>query len=315
VGFLLAGYSTLLVAHVQTRFAVVDDVRGKQAEYLDADADAGENSQHGVYANNLQQLLLSLVRLTGGAIDEREKTTDYVFDPRVLVYGSLALAGLVISARRDKLLPLAILPAVALPPLLNGKYEPILDGRYLMPLVPLLFIAIAVALLAGTEACKRSLPPRATWFATALLASWLVIYPLQPLARFYEESQEDGASNAVYLQTFRQLQSAHMDGETVMLDVALRKVKADGGGHAADTLTWLLAVSRIPTVPWSAADGSSALGCRLVVLHRDTANQQGDSLRLTRFDGRRLSGDDRQSYRAYRTLGPGECESAVGQRG
>jgi 4-amino-4-deoxy-L-arabinose transferase-like glycosyltransferase len=310
LGLLLVGYSTLLLSHVQTRFAVVDDVRGKQAEYLDADSDAGESLEHGVYANNLQQLLLSVARLSSGAIDEREDPSDYLRDPGVLAYGALALVGLLVVGCRRLLLPLSLLPAIFLPPVLNGKYEPILDGRYLMPLVPLLFVAIGLALRTGLDALEGRPLVGSARLAAALLAGWLVVHPLLSLARFYEESQEDGASNQVYLQTLQQLQDERIGQEPVVLDTALRLVKADGGGHAADTLTWLLAVSRVPTTTWRASDGPAPLACRLVVLHRDTVEEHGRSLRLERFDGRRPSGDDRQSYRAYRALGSGDCRAA-----
>ena len=85
-----------------------------------------------VYPDNLGQLLLSSARLIGGAIEERENTAEYVLDPWVSVPALLALAGLAVATRRGAgWLALAVLVAIFLPPAFNGKYRPLLDGRFL----------------------------------------------------------------------------------------------------------------------------------------------------------------------------------------
>ena len=60
-----------------------------------------------------------------------------------MVYPALGLLGLLVTRRRLGWILLAgLIAAVLLPPILNGKYRPILDGRYLMPLVPVMFVGI-----------------------------------------------------------------------------------------------------------------------------------------------------------------------------
>ena len=69
---------------------------------------------------------------------------------RSAVTGAAALVGRDDRAARrgQPVLLLALLPAIFLPPLFNGQYKPILAGRYLMPLVPVLFVGIGLALAA-----------------------------------------------------------------------------------------------------------------------------------------------------------------------
>ena len=94
------GYGPLAVHHVQSRLAVVADIEGKQARYLDPEADPGENAEHGVYARNLEGLALSLLRLASGDIGDRDSAQDYLRDPRLLAYPAIALVGLAAVGRR-----------------------------------------------------------------------------------------------------------------------------------------------------------------------------------------------------------------------
>ncbi len=308
----LLGYSTLLLHHVQSRFEVVGDIQQKQARYLDADADAGEDAEHGVYVNNLEQLLLSAARLASGAIEERESAADFLRDPWVLAYSLLAVVGLAVAARRgNPLLLVALAPALLLPPLLSGKYKPILDGRYLMPLVPVLFVGIGIALASALDRLSRF---RLSWLsapasaAVVIVGLALVLHPLDALADFYEESQEDGFSNALYLQTLQQVRASYDGVRPVLLDPRLRDIKSAGGGTAGTNLTWLLAVSRVPTAPLDPAQSGEGLDGRLTILHRSTADRLDDQLMLTPLDGRRTNGRNQPSYRAYRV---GETHASV----
>ena len=299
-GLLLLGYSTLLVNHVRTGFELVGDIQGKQARYLDADVDVGEDAERGVYLNNLEQLFLSLARLMSGALNEREWASDYLRDPRVMVYPAVAVAGLLIAVPRgSSLLLVALLPAIFLPPLLSGKYKLILDGRYLMPLLPVLFVGVGL-LVAAVRTIGSRPGRRAAVGPLVALVAFLVVQPLGELAEFYEESQEDGFSNVLYLGTVAQLRAARSGDESVLLDPRLREVKSAGGGDAGINFPWLLAVSRIPTEPWTEDGGRSTPSGRLAILHRATAERLGARLALTPIDGRQLNNRDRASYRAYR---------------
>ena len=296
------GYGPLLVHHLQTHFAVVADVRSKQARYLDADTDAGEHAERGVYANNLEKLSVSLVRLSSGALDERELESEDLLHPQVLAYPLLGLAGLALAARQERgQLGLALLAAVLLPPLFNGKYRPILDGRYLMPLVPVIFVGIGLAFAGAARALRPGILRAATTGVLGLFGIALVLAPLTPLTDFYQESLEDGFSNRRYLRTSDQLRADRQRGEPIVLDERLATVKSAGGGNARMSFLFLLALSRLPTEPWRVEDGSQGLVGRLAVLHRDSARRLKDEVQLTPLDNaKQRDHEDEPSYRPYR---------------
>jgi hypothetical protein len=300
LALVVLGYGTLAVHHALSRLAVVADIEGKQARYLDPEADPGEDAEHGVYARNLEGLALSLLRLAGGEIGDRDSARDYLRDPRLLAYPAIALVGLASVGRRHGYLLLGLGAGILLPPLFSGKYKPILDGRYLMPLVPVVFVGIGVALGALTRD-RDGWPLRlAAGSAAAMIAAVLVIHPLAPLGEFYEENLEDGASNALYLRTLARVQAARAGNEGVLLDRRLREVKGGGGGNAGGTFRWLVAVSRIPTEDWQTGDDPARLTGRLAVLTRETAERLPADLILAPLDSDSSSRRNRPSYRAYR---------------
>jgi hypothetical protein len=298
----VVGYSTLLANHVRTGFAVVADIESKQGEYLDGDEEMDDPTDRGIYLTNLASLSVSLARIASGEINERDSRLDYLADPWVLSYPVLAVLGALIAARRgNPLLLVALALAVFWPPLLSGKYKPILDGRYLMPDLPVLFVDIAVAVGALTGLVMRGTPAiRLAGGALVLVgAVALVLHPLAPLGRFYEESQEDGFGNALYLRTMQQVQAARQGDEAVLLDPQLSTVKSTGGGKAGSSFAFLLALSRVPSEQLDTS-GRSALAGRLAILHRSTADRLDDWMRLEPLDGKRANGKDSPSYRAYR---------------
>jgi hypothetical protein len=326
LALVLVGYSTLLVYHLTSRFEIVADVQSKQERYLDADEDAGEVAGHGIYLNNLEQLGISTARLISGALVDQETTRDYFSDPWVLATVALTVAGLGVAiGQRCWWLAIGVALAVLLPPAFSGKYRPVLDGRYLMPLVPVLFVAIGLAVAAaarlvaetgrevlGTRRVWRdgavqdflsqALPRLARGAALLVLAggtTLLVAHPLIWLDAFYKESQEDGFSNALYLRTFQQVTAARADGEVVLLDPLLMNVKSTGGGKASSSFTFLLALAQIPEAPLDTSDYSELAG-RLAILHRSTADRLDRSMQLEPLDGKRPNGKDSPSYRAYR---------------
>jgi hypothetical protein len=321
VALVLVGYSTLLAYHITSRFEIVADVQGKQERYLDDDEDAGEKTSHGIYLNNLEQLGISTARLVSGTLVDQETTADYFSDPWLLATVGLALAGLGVALhQRCWWLVLGLTLAMLLPPAFSGKYRPILDGRYLMPLVPVLFVAIGLAVAAAArivaatgqdvlsagsgwrEAAGQTVPRLARGAALLVLAggtALLVAHPLTLLDAFYEESQEDGFSNALYLRTFHQIEAARANGETVLLDPQLVNVKSTGGGKASTSFTFLLALAGIPDAPLDTSSYADLTG-RLAILHRSTADRLDDTMHLDPLDGKRANGKDSPSYRAYR---------------
>jgi hypothetical protein len=309
LALVVVGYSTLLANHVQTGFAVVADIETKQDEYFEGGAERGEATDRGLYLTNLANLSVSLARMASGEINDRSTRTEYLADPWVLSYPVLAVLGALIAARRgNPLLLVALALAVFWPPLLSGKYKPILDGRYLMPDLPVIFVDIAVAFGALTGLVMRGIPAIRLAGGAVLLvgAVALIVHPLVSLERFYEDSQEDGFSNALYLRTLDQVQVARKADESVLLDPMLADVKSTGGGKASSSFALLFALADIPSEPLdtSVRPGQPAkapeLAGRLAILHRSTADKLDDTMRLEPLDGKRQNGKDSPSYRAYR---------------
>ena len=177
-----------------------------------------------------------------------------------------------------------------------------------MPDLPVIFVDIAIAVGALAGLLVRGAPALRVAGGAAIVAGAvaLTLHPLVQLERFYEDSQEDGFSNALYLRTLDQVQAARNAQEPVLLDPRLAEVKSTGGGKASSSFAFLFALNEIPSEPLdtSIRPGRPAksveLAGRLAILHRSTADSLDDTMRLEPLDGKRLSGKDSPNYRAYR---------------
>jgi 4-amino-4-deoxy-L-arabinose transferase-like glycosyltransferase len=301
-GTIVLGYAPLLAHHLHTQFEVVADIDGKKSRYLDADTDPNERAERGVYLNNLEQLGSSLVRLSSGELqDEREEAAAYLFDPRLLIYPLLAVIGLVVAPRRLGLVLLAGLTcAVLLPPMFNGKYKPILDGRYLMPLIPVVFVGIG-CLAAGIARSVRQQRLRpVVALALVVTTAGLSLGSLNRLDTFYEESTEDGASNRQYLQTRDRIRAAREPDEAVWLDPRLRTVKMPAGDTAGSTFAWLLPVSGVPLTNEEPDAYTALADGELLLVQRATASELDRHVKLEYVDGFGGNGKDAPSYRVVR---------------
>src|ERR687898_395469 len=98
-----------------------------------------------------------------------------------------------------------------------------------MPLVPVLFVGVGLAFssLVAVVASRRARLALAV--PLVVLATLLVLRPLELMADFYAESERDGFGNALYLRTVDQIRAAQAaDGrpaDPVLLDSRLRDVK------------------------------------------------------------------------------------------
>jgi len=198
---------------------------------------------------------LMLLRYLAGAVDARDSAASYLLDPTLWLYGLLAVAGLVYCARRGApLLLFMVVSSIVIMPYFNErKYVPISDGRYLMPVLPLAFAAIGALLAACYATPARPLPLaclrerglggegrrrwRVLWTTGALL---LVLYPLLPLARYYDQEETAGRTNTPLFQLVDGVRAARRPAEPVLLDRDLSDLKLEGGGTAFRSLRFLL---------------------------------------------------------------------------
>lgn len=310
VAFVILGYAPLLVNHVQSHFQVIDDIQGKQERYLDVGNDIGEDASGSVYLTNLELLSSSLVRLTSGELlDDRPGASEYLRDPRLIAYPILGITGLMLAPKRSGwLLLVGLALGVLAPPLLNGKYKPVLDGRYLMPLVPVVFVGIgALVSTASRRLATLRLQP-VLMMALVALTTGLVLTPLAALDRFYEATAEDGANNQLYLRTLAIIREQRQSDESVWLDPKLHEVKMQGGGATAgSTLEWLLLVSGIPVSALPPDADPSSLAGHLLIVQRSAASALRQKVELRHLDGSNVNGRDQQNYRLVRIGSADRC--------
>jgi len=96
-----------------------------------------------LYLQNLAALLGSIPPLLGGVIGDRRGATVDAAGIEPIICTVLAALGLAISIGRRASLPLlAIVSTIFILPIFNGKYEPLFNGRYLAPLLPLGFALV-----------------------------------------------------------------------------------------------------------------------------------------------------------------------------
>ena len=98
-----------------------------------------------VYVENLDAPVRGIFLSLASSVDPTRLTT--VFEPFVLFVATLSLGALLYLAHRVTILPiLVVLSAVLLLPFLHDDFDPLFKARYTMPLIPLVFVAIAVLL-------------------------------------------------------------------------------------------------------------------------------------------------------------------------
>src|SRR5579884_1039111 len=173
----LLGYSPVLLYNLQTGFHSFAHGLHVQRQYEGKQPLTPE-----LYLTNLRLLLVGLGQVLGSSFVPLEQA---LRDPAVWIAAGLALAGLGWALRRGwALLPLSLLSVVLLLPLFNPKYNLVMNGRYLLPLLPLVVVAQAgLAADLVRWALARLRTPGAAWLGAALLGltaaaiGWLVLSP------------------------------------------------------------------------------------------------------------------------------------------
>ena len=202
-----------------------DDAIGRLDHEQRMNAEGG--SGLATYPTNLATLSGNLPRIAANLIEPRPLLNDFLREPTFWLYGALVVAGLIWPLRHgNPLLPLAGLSFLVLVPLFNAKYEPIFNGRYLMPVVVLAYAGL------GTLVADlwRSLRGSSARWALALAAAALVAYPLLPLLHYHEQRAQDGQVNYDLIQTAAAVAAARRADEPLLLDEKLgrRGLGADG---------------------------------------------------------------------------------------
>jgi 4-amino-4-deoxy-L-arabinose transferase-like glycosyltransferase len=172
----------------------------------------GEGLGATVYFENLGAPLHGLVLTLASTVDPT--TAPAVVDPFPLLVAGLSLAALLGLARSTSALPLLVtLSAVLLLPFVHDDFTPLLKSRYIMPLVPLVYAAVAV-LLARLAASKGPVP-RLTGLGLLLL---LVGRMLTSLLHFQTEMIANDCTNVPQRAFVADLNRQLHPGEWILLD-------------------------------------------------------------------------------------------------
>ena len=252
------------------------------------------------YLANLGRLVLGGAWVLSGAIDKRRFVGESLTDPGPLLYLAVALGSVLWAARRGQLLPLLVgLPYVLVLPLVNPKYEPLLNGRYLVPLLPPIYASLGLLASDAWRALCEFKVPRSKFQVRGgptlnfergtlnwILAAGLVLlaaYPLVPLARYQGSTER---TNRAVLAAHQAVLAHRQPDEVVLLDSGLDDVLSMAAGSAYKSMELLLGGSDVPytevdarasSIAEALADGAP----RLLLLHGDKAAPLGRSFALT----------------------------------
>ncbi|MCC7372135.1 MAG: glycosyltransferase family 39 protein [Chloroflexi bacterium] len=275
----------LLVYNVQTGGGTL---RGGQAVLADYNSqDDGPDAS--AYTENLGRLTLATSWVLSGAIEKRRFVNETLAQPLLLGYLGLAVASVLWAARRRVWLPLLVcVPYLLALPLLQGKYEPLLNGRYVMPILPLAFASIGLVVAELSIRLARRWPTQAGLTGAVMLGVALVValYPLAPLARY----QRSARTNHPILAAHEAVLAGRQPGEKVLVDYGLDGVFFMAAGSAFKATELLLGGSNVPyTVidarPASLEDALQGQGSRLIVLNAEKVRNLSRNFTLTPLMG------------------------------
>ncbi len=297
VGAFLLANANLVVYNVATGGQSLTGGLRHVADYTGEEAGYDPDS----YVDNLGRLVLGGAWVLSGSLDKRRFAGESLVDPVPLIYLVVAVGSVTWAARRARLQPLLVsVPLVLAMPLVNPKYEPLMNGRYLMPLPPLIYAAAGLAVADAWSALRqprarssRRQVPSGPFSRSSRVAAvpWLLVagvsalitWPLVPLAH-YEQSTE--RTNRAALAAHEAVLAERRADEVVLLDIGLESVSLMAAGSAYRSMELLLGGSDVPYLPLDArassltdalADGQP----RLLLLQADKAAPLSRSFVLT----------------------------------
>jgi hypothetical protein len=172
----------------------------------------GEGLGTDVYVENLGAPLRGLLLALSSSVDPTRLPS--VFEPFVLFVGVLSLVALLSLARRSSALPgLVALSALLVLPLIHDDFAPLFKARYTMPVVPLVYVAVAV-LLARTGTLRARIPR----IAAAGVALVMMGGMLSSLRHFQSEMIANDCTNAPQRAFVAELERRLQPGEWVLID-------------------------------------------------------------------------------------------------
>lgn len=308
VGAFLIAYSNMVVYNVTTGLDSLKSALSRNASYEDY-----QDEDSSAYLARQGRILLTLARMPSSALDTRETATDYLLDPVLLLYAGLSILGIGLLTAKGHTLPLlVVLSTLLMLPLLGARHDLLpRQGRYLAPILPLVYACLAAGAMWLARATSSRLSQRgvgrlalATLGATA--AVMLMLLPLVPLHRYYTESAARGETNDRFFVLLDEIEAIRTRQEEVLLDFQLSQEKLGGGGTTLRVLEYMLAMRGVPHRDLTLIPDRVARrypdGGLVVVMSARTYRNVGAQLSLQHVDGRPATTAP-ERYGVYR-LGP-----------
>jgi hypothetical protein len=201
-----------------------------------------------MYLDSVGVALVAVWRIVAGQLTSRLPAEDALADPLAWPFVALAVLGaLVLLLRGRPVLPLAALSCLMILPYVTSEADPLLNGRYLMPvaIVGMIAIGVAIGALAPIVTGRGSLPR----LALGVVLGGLVLAPLGGLRGYYNEASAEEQTADGLLRVPRAVFDERRYDEVVLLDARLARLHLGAGGNALEALQYLLASSGVPAQP------------------------------------------------------------------
>jgi hypothetical protein len=216
------------------------------------------------YLDRQQDYWLLLHGTLGGAVDERDGRFSYLTDPILAAFTLLSIAGLVVAARRHAYrLPLWLMASFALIlPVFNANHYDIeYDGRYVVPLLPMLYAVIGLLVVDAWQAARSRLDAPISRTATTVILAGVVVVltvaPLVSLSRYYAKASRSEPTNASLIRAMDEVKAALRPGDIVLLDAGLNDrltPYADPLKDEASTIRVMKYIMEFDRVPFTTVD-------------------------------------------------------------
>ncbi|MCC6176514.1 MAG: glycosyltransferase family 39 protein [Chloroflexi bacterium] len=228
------------------------------------------------YLERQQAYWLMVYGTLGGAVDERSNAESYLTDPLLVAASALAAAGLIWAARRGYALPLWLLGSFSLIlPLANATHYDIgYDGRYIMPLLPLVYATMGLVTVDTARFVRGRLQGRITRLAVQVAISGLLMVliaaPLFSLGRFYARGVKSEPTNASLVSAMAEATAALRPGDLMVVDGNLndRKVEHASPWDEASTYRVFKYILEFENVPYETPNVDAAAMDRLAARQR-----------------------------------------------
>jgi hypothetical protein len=231
VVFGAVGCANLLLYNLTTDFNSVRAALDKSDAY-----DAERGGEAG-YPAALWIEGLGLARVLAGTIGTQRGDEPPV-SPEIVTWGVLACVLTAYAFRRGAtIIPLVVVPFLLILPLLNAKFEPLFNGRYVMPIVPLIATAWAIAVVDIYARLHRA--RSGAGLLVVAVAGVTLALPVWHLVT-YERVALATSSNEAYIRLADRTRDARNTGEVILLDTALGGERVASGRRGVSGVEYYL---------------------------------------------------------------------------